>query len=409
MLRLRIAVSVLCLLTLLIVAGCGGSSNSLNGNGSSSGGSGSGGSGSGGSGSGGSGSGGSGSGSGSGGSGSGGSSGGGNPAPTITSFAVTPTIVGPGQFANFSWASANATAFTVTPAINQDDQTLPLSSPAYPYNTNGLTQTTTFSAVASTGSTQSQPSSVTLTIVPVTLTASPMTVPAGSPVTLTYGGPNNGSSWALVTVGNNNPIPLPAPACSGNSCTGTYTTGALSSNTTFQVAVSGPVGGQAYSPQVTVTVESPTTLTFSAQPVTVPPGGAVTLSWQTTNASAVSIDHGVGNVIPVNMGSYCCVHPTQTTTYTATGTSIYPDSPPVTATATVTVSTGGLSNLNHIIFMLQENRAFDNYFGVLAQYRVNHQPPIPGAQLSDVNDLHTLPSGLHHQESPGTVIRAVPR
>ena len=41
--------------------------------------------------------------------------------------------------------------------------------------------------------------------------------------------------------------------------------------------------------------------------------------------------------------------------------------------------------------MLQENRAFDNYFGKLAEYRVNHQPPIQGAQLSDVNDLHTLP------------------
>ena len=249
-----------------------------------------------------------------------------------------------------------------------------------------------FTATASTSSEQSPPKTVALNIVPITLSASPMTVPAGNPVTLTYGGPNNGSSWALVIVGNNNPTPLPTPSCSGNSCTGTYTTGPLSSNTTFEVAVSGPVGGQAYSPQVTVTVESPTTLTLSAQPVTVPPGGAVTLSWTTTNASAVSIDHGVGNVTPVNMGSYCCVHPTQTTTYTATATSIYPDTPPVTATATVTVSTGGVSNLNHIIFMLQENRAFDNYFGVLAQYRVDHQPPINGAQLSDVNDLHTLPN-----------------
>ena len=44
----------------------------------------------------------------------------------------------------------------------------------------------------------------------------------------------------------------------------------------------------------------------------------------------------------------------------------------MTATVTVTVSTGGISNLNHIIYMLQENRAFDNYFGSLAKYRVNH-------------------------------------
>ena len=39
---------------------------------------------------------------------------------------------------------------------------------------------------------------------------------------------------------------------------------------------------------------------------------------------------------------------------------------------------------------MQENRSFDNYFGNLAEYRVNHNPPIQGAQLSDVNDLHTL-------------------
>jgi phospholipase C len=303
-----------------------------------------------------------------------------------------PAITAPGEFVNFSWATANATAFTVTPAINQDDQTLPLSSPAYSYNTNGLTQTTTFQATASNGSTMSAPISTTLMVVPVTLSASPTTIHAGDMVQLTYSGPNNGStSWQVSVSGGNNPIQITPGNCSGNTCSGTVQSGALSSDTTFQLSMNGPVGGQAFSPQVMVTVEQPTTLTFSAQPQTVQPGGAVTLSWTTQNAASVSIDNGVGQVMPVGMGSYCCVHPTQTTTYTATATSIYPDTPPVTATATVTVSTGGISNLNHIIFMLQENRAFDNYFGVLAQYRVNHQPPIPGAQLSDVNDLHTLP------------------
>ncbi len=76
--------------------------------------------------------------------------------------------------------------------------------------------------------------------------------------------------------------------------------------------------------------------------------------------------------------------------------------------ATVTVSTGGISNLNHIIFMVQENRAFDNYFGELATYRVNHQPPIPGAQLSDVNDLHTLPANYTIKNPQGQAFRTVP-
>ena len=115
-----------------------------------------------------------------------------------------------------------------------------------------------------------------------------------------------------------------------------------------------------------------------------------------TSASAVAITCSPActpAIGQVGLNGSTGQNPTQTTTYTATATSIYPGAPPVIATATVTVSTGGICNLNHIIFMVQENRAFDNYFGVLAQYRVSHQPPIQGAQLSDVDDLHTLPSG----------------
>ena len=93
-------------------------------------------------------------------------------------------------------------------------------------------------------------------------------------------------------------------------------------------------------------------------------------------------------------GTYQVTNLQVTTTYTATATSIYPNTPPVTATATVTVSTGTVANLNHIIYMVQENRAFDNVQGVLAEYRVNHNHRrFKRAQLSDVNDLHTLPQG----------------
>ena len=365
--RLRCVVPLVTAFFLLIAAGCGGGASSNN-TGSSSGSNG--------------------------GSGSGGS-GGGSTAPTVTNFAVSPMIAAAGEFVNFSWATSNATSFKVMPNIAQDDQTLPLSSTGFLFNTNGLTSTTTFQAVATSGSTNSQAKSATLTIVPMTLTASPSTIQSGQTVTLTFSGPNNGSSWSVLNVTTNTATNIPAPSCSGNTCSGTYTTPPLSSNTTFQV-IAAINGGQAYSPQAVVTVENPTTITFTANPTTVPPGGAVTLSWVTTNATSVSIDQGVGQVAPplnVNMGSYCCVHPEHTTTYTATATSQFPDSPPAMASATVTVSTGGISNLNHIIFMLQENRSFDNYFGVLAQYRVNHNPPIQGAQLSDVNDLHNLPSG----------------
>ncbi len=361
-------------MTLLIAAGCGGGSTNSGSGSSGSGGSGSGGSGSGGGGTGGTGS-----------------------APAISSFTVTPAIVGPGEFVNFSWATQNATTFATTPDIAQENQTLPLSATNYSYNTNGLQQTTTFQAVASSGSQQATASAV-LTVVPMTLTASPQTVQAGGTTQLSYSGPNNGSTWSLI-ISNGNPVALTPSTCSGNTCSGTYTTGALSANTTFQVSASGTVGGQAVSPSVLVTVDQPTTITFTANPQVVQPGGLSVLSWATQNAASVSITPGVGNNLPPN--GTANVNPTQTTTYTATATPIYPGAPPVTATTTVTVSTGGLSNLNHIIYMLQENRAFDNYFGVLAEYRVNHQPPIPGAQLSDVNDLHTLPPNYTIQNAEG--------
>ncbi len=38
---------------------------------------------------------------------------------------------------------------------------------------------------------------------------------------------------------------------------------------------------------------------------------------------------------------------------------------------TVTAATNGLSNLKHIIFFVQENRSFDNYFGMLGPYKAS--------------------------------------
>lgn len=56
---------------------------------------------------------------------------------------------------------------------------------------------------------------------------------------------------------------------------------------------------------------------------------------------------------------------------------------------TVTAASQGLSNLKHIIFFLQENRSFDNYFGMLGQYKASLGLP------NDVDGLNlntTLPN-----------------
>lgn len=335
-------------------------------------------------------------------SGSSGSQGGGSGSsgplsPTITGFATTPAVTATGQIINFAWTTTNATAFTVTPSILPEGMTnLPLSTASYPWGAPTMTTTYMAQATGASGTTPAAASAM-VTVVPMTLTASATQIQAGQSVTLTYSGPNNGSTYVLTTLPANTTTPL-TPSCSGSTCSGTTAQGPLSTNVGFTVTATGPVGGQAVSPQVNITVIGALTLTFSANPPVISSGGASTLAWQTTNAVSVSIDQGIGQVMPVQMGTYV-VHPTQTTTYTAMATDAFNNQ--LQKAATVTVSTGGISNLNHIIFLVQENRAFDNYFGVLAQYRVSHQPPIPGAQMSDVNDLHTLPSGYTIQNPAG--------
>jgi phospholipase C len=87
------------------------------------------------------------------------------------------------------------------------------------------------------------------------------------------------------------------------------------------------------------------------------------------------------------------VTPSATTVYTATATDSSANTATSTATVTVVTSGTSLNSIKHIIFMIQENRSFDNYFGKLGAYRVNSNE-VPGALASDVNDLDSLPSNF---------------
>ncbi len=58
-------------------------------------------------------------------------------------------------------------------------------------------------------------------------------------------------------------------------------------------------------------------------------------------------------------------------------------------TITVTDRTKGLSNLKHIIFFVQENRSFDDYFGMLGQYRVSLGLP---NNIDGINPNAALPN-----------------
>jgi uncharacterized cupredoxin-like copper-binding protein len=153
-------------------------------------------------------------------------------------------------------------------------------------------------------------------------TASPSTVPSGSPSTLSW--TTAGGSVTSVSIDNGvGSKPANGSATVNPVATTTYTLSA------FTTANSSPPTAQ-----VTVTVGgSPApTATFSATPASITSGQSSTLQWTTTNATSVSIDNGVGSR-PVN-GSVS-VSPTSTTTYTLTATGAGGS---VTRTATVTVT-----------------------------------------------------------------------
>jgi len=135
------------------------------------------------------------------------------------------------------------------------------------------------------------------------------------------------------------------------------------------------------------------TATLTANPATIQVGQSATLSWQTQNATSVTIDNGVGTVAASDSRT---MTPAQTTTYTLTATGAS-GTQPATATATVTVNPRDITSINHIIFMLQENRSFDDYFGQLGAYRAANG-------YGAASDVDGLPPGAGNRTDAGQVI-----
>ncbi len=111
------------------------------------------------------------------------------------------------------------------------------------------------------------------------------------------------------------------------------------------------------------------TVTITANPTSIAQGASSTLTVTAANATQVTItDNTNSNTYTLAVtGGTQSVTPTATTTYTATATG---QSGNVTAQTTVTVGPPATVNsVNHVIFMMQENRTFDTYFGMLNPYR----------------------------------------
>lgn len=123
---------------------------------------------------------------------------------------------------------------------------------------------------------------------------------------------------------------------------------------------------------LTVVVPKPPTVSIIANPGTVTLGTSSALFVAATNATQVTVTGTDGtNYILAATGGKVTIAPKATTTYTA---SAIGSKGQATATRAVTViPASSLQAIGHVIFMLQENRSFDDYYGMLNPYRkANH-------------------------------------
>ena len=294
---------------------------------------------------------------------------------------AAPTTITVGQVTTLTWTTTNATSVTLSPPIPMEDVN---NMPANGHGAVAPRQSTTYTLTAKgPGGSATATATVTVNQVPptVTLSAQPATVASG------------GSSALSWTTTNATSLTIDHGIGSVSPQAGTVSTGPVSSTTTFTATATG-TGGNA-SATATVTV-SPIAVTLKATPDTISSAGqAVTLSWTSNAATSVSIDQGVGAVTPPGAGSVV-VHPSTTTTYTATAT----DASGVTTTAKAVVTlNGGLQkSVNHIIWIVQENRSFDSYFGKLGLYRASKGLPreVDGVENDSAVTLTDLQGNPRH-------------
>ncbi len=164
---------------------------------------------------------------------------------------------------------------------------------------------------------------------------------------------------------------------------------AVSPSETSTYTATAEAHGKSAQASATVTVNFAPTIDLHIEPNVIVKGQTATLTWFSQHASWISIDQNIGNVA---LSGTVVVSPGDTITYTATaggrgGTA--------TKWVSLTVETGDIHSVNHIIFMLQENRTFDNYLGQLNQYREKQGLP---------QDVDGLPSNASNLSYDGTTL-----
>jgi phospholipase C len=280
-------------------------------------------------------------------------------APTV-SITASPSTISSGQTATLTVTETSAASIRVT-GSNGSSYTLPYSGGKI---TVSPTSTTTYTAFAmnSSGSASAQ-AAVTVTgttgsLPTVSITTSSSSISTGQSATLTI----TDSKTASVSVKGTNGTSYTLPY-SGGSITVSPT-----STTTYTVTATNSSGSATAQTTITVIANAPT-VSISAQNSSISQGSSDALTVTATNATRVVVTGSDGSSYPLSVtGGTLTVTPIITTTYTAEAS----NAAGATASAQTTVivgSSAGVSAIQHVIFMLQENHSFDNYFGMLNPYR----------------------------------------
>ena len=236
-----------------------------------------------------------------------------------------------------------------------------------------------------------------------TMTVNPTTVVQGGTVTVAWQTQN---ATGITLTENNNSIAL-----DGNplNSTGMQFTLNTVGTTTFQITATGVPGTTPATASATVNVTAAppqVSASLTATPTTVTVGQQVLLSWTTSNATQVTLTENGTNlhIQPGQTSMHVTMSQVGTFQFVLTATDGQGHQATAQAVVTVTTNGGGINSVNHIIFMAEENRSFDTYFGKLNEYRVANgwggQHDVDGLpdDCSSRNSDWTVPCSASNQE-----------
>jgi phospholipase C len=280
------------------------------------------------------------------------------PAPTVT-LTASPTSILAGTASTLTAVATNATSVAIA---GSDGSSYTLAATGGTQSVTPSANTTYTVTASGAGGNVSATATVTVTeaapqVPTISISANPMSIKAGSTSTLSVNATN---ATSVVVTGSD---------ASSYTLTATGGTQSVtpSTTTTYTATATGVGGKTSATATVTVTAAAPT-VTALAGPSSIASGSSATLTVTATGATTVTVSgsDGTSYTLPAAGGTQV-VSPTATTTYTVTAIG---SGGSATASATVTVTgAGSLQAVQHVIFMLQENHTFDNYFGMLNPYR----------------------------------------